>query len=755
LPEVVLVAGGYHASARPAELFEDGCPFDAVVVGEGEKPLAKIVEMVAGGSRPRTQIFGSDPIEDLDELPPSDWSLLAKYIPVMRKVASQVMLYLSRGCPFDCAFCMERAKREVSWRAFSVERAVDEVRRLAAFADLTGMTVYVADALFGMRPSWRRAFLAALARERLPVQKIWLLIRVDLTDEEDLRLFAEANCAPGFGLESGDPALLGTIRKAGRLEDYLDRMRFIAARARELDVPWGANVIMGHPGETEATMRTTARYLEELFLDPRGTTGFLSVDPFRLYPGSPIDDERPAWESRFGTRFHRPHWWKDGDQEFLSEWVDPSESLDYRSRAALTHELLFPVVSRIRAELRPPRPLARLLPPGHRRSGPDPRPPGAPALHRPSLRLEQVPRPRARRDSPPPPRRRGRRPPALCPRHTLQRVGDELHPGDAVAASSWLASPVAAALRDVPRERFVPLDQVLESARDIAVPLDATGLTSASALHAYARTYQLAGLREGARVLDLGAGAGYGTALLARLVGPSGHVVSIELDRKLATAARAELAHLAAERAPSTASDSSPASMPVASPFTGLAPVTVLAGDSLAPDLLARAAAEAAAPFDAIVCGFAVPALPEAWCHVLREGGVIVAPVGEGPVQTLTRADMARRRPHRRAPRRGLLRPRPPPLRGRPAEQRAFCTARIRIAGLPPRARPSRPPRALIRHPLNIPSRRSPSVIYHGARCLPELLDASPLHLRPSPAKSSPLSRVKPSPRCPACAAPI
>ena len=65
--------------------------------------------------------------------------------------------------------------------------------------------------------------------------------------------------------------------------------------ARELDVPFGANIIVGHPGETEASLRRTADYLRKLFIDdPRGTTGFLSVDPFRLYPGSPIDEEPPS-----------------------------------------------------------------------------------------------------------------------------------------------------------------------------------------------------------------------------------------------------------------------------------------------------------------------------------------------------------------------------------------------------------------------------------------------------------------------------
>ena len=61
-PETPLVAGGYHASALPNDLVFDGSPFDAVVVGEGERPLAEIVATVMGGSRPEGQIYGPDPI---------------------------------------------------------------------------------------------------------------------------------------------------------------------------------------------------------------------------------------------------------------------------------------------------------------------------------------------------------------------------------------------------------------------------------------------------------------------------------------------------------------------------------------------------------------------------------------------------------------------------------------------------------------------------------------------------------------------
>lgn len=600
LPDAVICAGGYHTSARPGDFVYDGSPFDVAVVGEGERPLARIVESVQGGAPLRNEILGSDPIEDLAELPPTDWSFLNRYKSVARQVASQVQVYLSRGCPFDCAFCMERAKREVSWRAYSVDRALDEVRRAHEFFNLEGMTVYFADALFGMRKKWRREFLQRLPAENIPARKFWLLVRVDMIDDEDLDLFGNANCSLGFGLESGDPKHLATIRKAGRLEDYLDRMKYIAARAREKDVPWGANVIVGHPGETEETIRTSAAYLKDLFLDPKGTTGFLSVDPFRLYPGSPIDDERSAWEARFGTRFHRTEWWKDGDQEFLAEWVDPSENLDYLTRAQLTQELYGPVLRGIgpnyalRGNARDYFQRAiddqvenldasyrlhflgryyawhRYL--GRGRAARD-------ALSRDDYTAEVCRDVRA----------------AILPEVAQRALGPE-------AQAGFAATDLGRALIEVPRERFVPLDYVNESGRDIAIGLDDSGLATVSAMHAYARSFSLAGVGPGMRVLDLGGGTGYGAAILSRLVGDTGVVVTVEVDPVHAARAATLLG----------------------------SNVHVLTGDGLADTTLDHARELAEGPFDAAVAGFAFPeAVPVAVGRVLRPGAVFVVPIAK------------------------------------------------------------------------------------------------------------------------------
>ncbi|CAH2601572.1 L-isoaspartyl protein carboxyl methyltransferase [Rhodovastum atsumiense] len=120
-------------------------------------------------------------------------------------------------------------------------------------------------------------------------------------------------------------------------------------------------------------------------------------------------------------------------------------------------------------------------------------------------------------------------------------------------------SAVAAAFATVPREAFLGpdpwtiLDQELgavtlaenDPARiyeDVLVVLDRQrGLNNGSpSLHA--RMLHHLAVRPGDRVLHLGAGSGYYTALLAELTGPQGTVTAIEYDRHLAATATANLA---------------------------------------------------------------------------------------------------------------------------------------------------------------------------------------------------------------------
>jgi len=93
------------------------------------------------------------------------------------------------------------------------------------------------------------------------------------------------------------------------------------------------------------------------------------------------------------------------------------------------------------------------------------------------------------------------------------------------------AAEVADAMRELARERFLPAEQRARAAEDHPLPLW-HGQTS-SQPSTVATMLELLQVPVGARVLDVGAGSGWTTALLARLVGPQGRVLGLELDPEL------------------------------------------------------------------------------------------------------------------------------------------------------------------------------------------------------------------------------
>lgn len=95
-----------------------------------------------------------------------------------------------------------------------------------------------------------------------------------------------------------------------------------------------------------------------------------------------------------------------------------------------------------------------------------------------------------------------------------------------------VAERVAQVMRDVRRADFLPA--LLQQSADVDSPLPIGGGQTSSQPRTVAAMLRLLEPRAGHRVLDVGAGSGWTTALLARLVGPEGWVVGVELDPGLA-----------------------------------------------------------------------------------------------------------------------------------------------------------------------------------------------------------------------------
>jgi protein-L-isoaspartate(D-aspartate) O-methyltransferase len=152
---------------------------------------------------------------------------------------------------------------------------------------------------------------------------------------------------------------------------------------------------------------------------------------------------------------------------------------------------------------------------------------------------------------------------------------------------------VLAAMRKVPRHQFVPAEQAPYAYADRPLPIGFDQTISQPAIVGHMT--ELAAVRRGSRVLEIGTGSGYQAAVLAAL---GAEVYTIEIVEPLGKRAATDLARL------------------------GYGAIKTRIGDGYQgwPE---------AAPFDAIIVTAAPPKVPEPLKQQLKRGGRLVIPVGE------------------------------------------------------------------------------------------------------------------------------
>lgn len=136
----------------------------------------------------------------------------------------------------------------------------------------------------------------------------------------------------------------------------------------------------------------------------------------------------------------------------------------------------------------------------------------------------------------------------------------------------------------------------------VVIQRDSTGeaISSATSTALIVELLELAQVEQGQRILEIGTGVGFSTALLAAVVGPHSKVVSIEIDPEVAARAGQSLA------------------------THGFDNARVVCADGFA-DRITQGR------FDRILVNFSVPDMPSAWLDLLEPGGMLVGIV-QGPM---------------------------------------------------------------------------------------------------------------------------
>ncbi|RZN14185.1 MAG: protein-L-isoaspartate(D-aspartate) O-methyltransferase [Methanosarcinales archaeon] len=154
------------------------------------------------------------------------------------------------------------------------------------------------------------------------------------------------------------------------------------------------------------------------------------------------------------------------------------------------------------------------------------------------------------------------------------------------------------AMDKVPRHIFVSDSQKEYAYQD--TPLSIGSGQTISAPHMVAIMCNLLDLEDGMNVLEIGTGSGYHVAVIAELVGKTGHVYTVERIEQLTYFARDNLKK------------------------TGYANATVIIEDG-------SLGLPEYAPYDRISVAAAAPKVPQTLIDQLKEGGKMVIPVGSSP----------------------------------------------------------------------------------------------------------------------------
>jgi anaerobic magnesium-protoporphyrin IX monomethyl ester cyclase len=288
----LIALGGPHATFMDRQILSEEPEVDIVVRGEGEQTILELASHVSDSClkglnevagitfRKNGQIIQTPNrpfIQNLDQLPFPAY----KYFPLRKyRLFGKLILPIitSRGCPFQCAFCMVPQMAGNRFRVRSPKNVVDELEWLR---DAYGAAVFTfQDETFTYDKKRALEICGEIKKRNIAVP--WdCQSRVDQISRELLTEMRDANCQLiSFGVESGNQKILDAMKKRTTIEQNEKAVRL----AKEVGISVAISVIIGYPGETMETLEQTLDFIRRTEPDD----AYLSLAT--PYPGTELYD---------------------------------------------------------------------------------------------------------------------------------------------------------------------------------------------------------------------------------------------------------------------------------------------------------------------------------------------------------------------------------------------------------------------------------------------------------------------------------
>lgn len=307
VPDLKIVSGNVHATAKPEDFFLPDSPFDAVCIGEGEETLLELVNSeergvdwadiqgLAFSRNGRMMRTPSRPLsKDLSHLPRPAYDMvdMEYYMQpqqglIRRLVAGGTYIYTARGCPFQCTYCASTMLYETQGfrRMVRIRPIEDVIETLVWLKKTYNMdSFYIYDDTFTMKKSRVQEFCQRYKEAGLNM--LWACeSRVNQVDQDLLDILSAANCIQmDFGVETGSDAALMRMKKGTKAVHNF--RAFDLCNKNKMRT--FANMMFNTPGETEEDVDLSLQCIEKI----KATN--LAVAITVPYLGTPDFNERYA-----------------------------------------------------------------------------------------------------------------------------------------------------------------------------------------------------------------------------------------------------------------------------------------------------------------------------------------------------------------------------------------------------------------------------------------------------------------------------